>query len=199
MQTRRQTHTSTHTHTHTHTLPPMKFSLLVSGASAWTVGAPVQYAPSAVQYASPVMDYAQPAAGFMARSGAPMMVVDSSVPMVYELPYEQPSSSNTGALVALCGLGALVGYGLGRKQAAFGVGGDDIEGKLKGIIAEQLGVDEDKVVPGASFTEDLGADSLDAVELIMAIEEAFDIEIPDDEAEKMTTPADCVTAIQSKL
>ena len=50
-------------------------------------------------------------------------------------------------MVALCGLGALVGYGLGRKQAAFGVGGDDIEGKLKGIIAEQLGVDEDKVPP----------------------------------------------------
>jgi acyl carrier protein len=102
-------------------------------------------------------------------------------------------------LVALCGLGAVVGYGLGRKHATLGVAGDDIEGKLKGIIAEQLGVDEDKVVPSASFTEDLGADSLDAVELIMAIEEAFDIEIPDEEAEKMTTPADCVKAIQSKL
>jgi len=75
----------------------------------------------------------------------------------------------------------------------------DIEGKLKGIIAEQLGVEEDKVVPAASFTEDLGADSLDAVELIMAIEEAFDIEIPDEEAEKMTTPADCVTAIKAKM
>jgi len=75
----------------------------------------------------------------------------------------------------------------------------DIEGKLKGIIAEQLGVEEAKVVPGASFTDDLGADSLDAVELIMAIEEAFDIEIPDEEAEKMTTPGDCVTAIKSKM
>ena len=53
--------------------------------------------------------------------------------------------------------------------------------------------------PAASFTEDLGADSLDAVELIMAIEEAFDIEIPDEEAETMTTPADCVTAIKAKL
>merc|ERR1712093_948852 len=74
-----------------------------------------------------------------------------------------------------------------------------IEEKLNGIIAEQLGVEEDKVTPNASFTEDLGADSLDAVELIMAIEEAFDIEIPDEEAEKMTTPADCVTAITSKL
>ena len=71
--------------------------------------------------------------------------------------------------------------------------------QVKGIIAEQLGVELDAVVPGASFTEDLGADSLDAVELIMAIEEAFDIEIPDEEAETMTTPADCVTAIKAKL
>jgi len=76
---------------------------------------------------------------------------------------------------------------------------DEVEDKVKGIIAEQLGVEIDTVVPAASFTEDLGADSLDAVELIMAIEEAFDIEIPDDEAEKMTTPADCVTAIKAKL
>jgi len=76
---------------------------------------------------------------------------------------------------------------------------DDVEVKLKQIIAEQLGVDIAKVTPDASFTEDLGADSLDAVELIMAIEEAFDIEIPDEEAEKMTTPADCTTAIKGKL
>jgi acyl carrier protein len=76
---------------------------------------------------------------------------------------------------------------------------DEVEDKVKGIIAEQLGVEMDTVVPGASFTEDLGADSLDAVELIMAIEEAFDIEIPDEEAESMTTPADCVTAIKAKL
>merc|ERR1719316_1941854 len=76
---------------------------------------------------------------------------------------------------------------------------DDIEAKTKSIIAEQLGVEEDKVTPAASFTEDLGADSLDAVELIMAIEEAFDIEIPDEEAEKMTTPGDCATAIKAKL
>jgi len=173
----------------THTHPTMLF-LLVSSASAFYGSAPVQqqyYAQPAVQYV--------PAEFLAPRSGVPVM----SEPMYYELPYEQPASSNTGMLVALCGLGAVVGYGLGRKQAALGVAGDDIEGKLKGIIAEQLGVDEDKVVPTASFTEDLGADSLDAVELIMAIEEAFDIEIPDEEAEKMTTPADCVKAIQSKL
>merc|ERR1719217_1614032 len=75
----------------------------------------------------------------------------------------------------------------------------EVEDKVKGIIAEQLGVELDSVTPAASFTEDLGADSLDAVELIMAIEEAFAIEIPDEEAETMTTPADCVTAIKSKL
>ena len=65
---------------------------------------------------------------------------------------------------------------------------DEVEDKVKSIIAEQLGVELANVAPEASFTEDLGADSLDAVELIMAIEEAFDIEIPDEEAEEMTTP-----------
>jgi len=76
---------------------------------------------------------------------------------------------------------------------------DSVEDQLTSLIAEQLGVKKEQVVPDASFTEDLGADSLDAVELIMAIEEAFDIEIPDDEAEKMTTPGDCVAAIKSKM
>ena len=76
---------------------------------------------------------------------------------------------------------------------------DEVEDKVKSIIAEQLGVEAASVTPDASFTEDLGADSLDAVELIMAIEEAFDIEIPDEEAETMTTPADCVAAIKAKL
>ena len=59
--------------------------------------------------------------------------------------------------------------------------------KVIDLIVEQLQVDENEVVPGASFTDDLGADSLDTVELIMAFEEAFDIEIPDEDAEKMTT------------
>ena len=63
----------------------------------------------------------------------------------------------------------------------------------------QLGVEAGSVTPTSSFTEDLGADSLDAVELIMAIEEAFDIEIPDEEAESMTTPAECVASIKTKL
>ncbi|MDR9500366.1 MAG: acyl carrier protein [Desulfurivibrionaceae bacterium] len=62
-----------------------------------------------------------------------------------------------------------------------------VEEKLIDIIAEQLSVDKAKVVPSASFVDDLGADSLDLVELIMAMEEAFDTEIPDEVAEKITT------------
>ncbi len=62
-----------------------------------------------------------------------------------------------------------------------------VEEKMIDIIVEQLSVDREKVVPGASFVDDLGADSLDLVELIMAMEEEFDVEIPDEEAEKITT------------
>jgi acyl carrier protein len=62
--------------------------------------------------------------------------------------------------------------------------------KITDLIVEQLQVDESEVAPNASFTDDLGADSLDTVELIMAFEEAFDIEIPDEDAEKMTTVQD---------
>jgi len=62
-----------------------------------------------------------------------------------------------------------------------------IEERVKKIIAEQLGVEEDDVVPEAKFVEDLGADSLDTVELVMAFEEAFEIEIPDEKAEKLLT------------
>ena len=66
------------------------------------------------------------------------------------------------------------------------------EGKVIDIIVEQLSVDKDKVIPGASFVDDLGADSLDLVELIMAMEEAFGIEIPDEVAEKITTVKDAI-------
>jgi len=75
-----------------------------------------------------------------------------------------------------------------------------VEGKMIDIIVEQLSVDRDKVVPGASFVDDLGADSLDLVELIMAMEAEFDVEIPDEEAEKITTvqnAIDFVAKIQS--
>jgi acyl carrier protein len=69
--------------------------------------------------------------------------------------------------------------------------------KLIDIIVEQLSVDKAKVVPSASFVDDLGADSLDLVELIMAMEEAFDTEIPDEVAEKITTVQDAVNHINS--
>ena len=72
-----------------------------------------------------------------------------------------------------------------------------VEDKLIEIIAEQLSVDKAKVVPAASFVDDLGADSLDLVELIMAMEEAFDIEIADEVAEKITTVQNAIEHIQS--
>jgi acyl carrier protein len=62
-----------------------------------------------------------------------------------------------------------------------------IEERVKKIIVEQLGVPEEKIVASSSFVDDLGADSLDTVELVMALEEEFDCEIPDDQAEKITT------------
>jgi acyl carrier protein len=73
----------------------------------------------------------------------------------------------------------------------------DIEGRVKEIIIEQLGVDASEVNPTASFVNDLGADSLDTVELVMALEEEFDIEIPDEEAEKIQTVGQAVDYIKS--
>jgi acyl carrier protein len=70
------------------------------------------------------------------------------------------------------------------------------EEKVIDIIVEQLSVEKDKVVPGASFVDDLGADSLDLVELIMAMEEAFGIEIPDEVAEKITSVQDAIDHVQ---
>jgi acyl carrier protein len=67
--------------------------------------------------------------------------------------------------------------------------------KVKSIIVEQLGVDEEEVTPDASFVDDLGADSLDTVELVMAFEEEFGIEIPDEDAEKIRTVQDAVDYI----
>jgi len=64
------------------------------------------------------------------------------------------------------------------------------------IIVEQLNVESDKVIPNASFVDDLGADSLDLVELIMAMEEGFDIEIPDEDAEKISTVQDAVDYVE---
>ena len=73
----------------------------------------------------------------------------------------------------------------------------DTADRVKKIVVEHLGVDEDKVSEGASFIDDLGADSLDTVELVMAFEEEFGIEIPDDAAEKITTVKDAITFIDA--
>ena len=72
-----------------------------------------------------------------------------------------------------------------------------IEERVKKIIVEQLGVKEEDVKPEASFVEDLGADSLDTVELVMALEEEFDIEIPDEEAEKITPVQSAIDYVQN--
>ena len=71
-----------------------------------------------------------------------------------------------------------------------------VEERVRAIIVEQLGVEENDVAPAAKFIEDLGADSLDTVELVMAFEEEFDIEIPDEDAEKITTVGDAIHYIK---
>ncbi|MBI3186177.1 MAG: acyl carrier protein [Myxococcales bacterium] len=72
-----------------------------------------------------------------------------------------------------------------------------IETKVKSIIADQLGVGEDEIKPESSFIEDLGADSLDIVELVMAMEEEFEVEIPDEEAENIKTVGDAINYINT--
>ena len=74
-----------------------------------------------------------------------------------------------------------------------------VEEKVKQIIVEQLGVDESEVTPTASFIDDLGADSLDTVELVMALQEGFGMEIPDEGAEKITTVKDAINYIEGHL
>ena len=71
-----------------------------------------------------------------------------------------------------------------------------VEERVKEIIVEQLGVEEDEVLSAAKFIEDLGADSLDTVELVMAFEEEFDLEIPDEDAEKIATVGDAISYIK---
>ncbi len=75
----------------------------------------------------------------------------------------------------------------------------DTTDRVKKIVVEHLGVEEDKVSEGASFIDDLGADSLDTVELVMAFEEEFGIEIPDDAAEKIATVKDAITFIDANV
>lgn len=75
----------------------------------------------------------------------------------------------------------------------------NIEERVRKIVAEQLGVKEDELKDNASFVDDLGADSLDTVELVMALEEEFETEIPDEEAEKITTIQEAIDYIQSNM
>lgn len=75
---------------------------------------------------------------------------------------------------------------------------NDIEAKVTSIIVEKLGVEESDVKPEASFTNDLGADSLDTVELIMEFEKEFDITIPDEDAEKIATVGDAITYLKGR-
>ena len=76
---------------------------------------------------------------------------------------------------------------------------NDVKAKIKKIVADHLGIEEEKVTEEASFIDDLGADSLDTVELVMAFEEEFDIEIPDDAAETIQTFGDAVKFINEKI
>ena len=75
----------------------------------------------------------------------------------------------------------------------------EIEAKVKELVVEKLGVDAEQVNSDASFVEDLGADSLDTVELVMALEDEFDVEIPDEDAEKIITVTDVVSYLEGKL
>ncbi len=75
----------------------------------------------------------------------------------------------------------------------------DLEEKVKDIIVEELGVEREKLTDGASFMEDLGADSLDTVELVMAFEKEFDVDIPDEEAEKLRTVGDAMRYLHEKM
>ena len=74
-----------------------------------------------------------------------------------------------------------------------------VEGQVRTIIAEKLGMPENKIVPGSVLADDLGADSLDAVEIVMALEDEFDIEIPDEDADKIKTVKNAIDYVQSKI
>jgi acyl carrier protein len=76
---------------------------------------------------------------------------------------------------------------------------EEVQQKLKEIVMDRLNAEEEQIKPEASFVEDLGADSLDIVELIMGIEEEFDIEIPDEDAEKLTTVGEALAYVKTKL
>jgi len=103
-----------------------------------------------------------------------------------------PLQQFVGASTLLVSLSNLFGGGIFMAMD----GKKEIVEKVKQIIGEQLGVDEGEVTLSASFVDDLGADSLDRVELVMALEEAFDLDIPDEEAEKIRTVQDAIDYIE---
>lgn len=84
-----------------------------------------------------------------------------------------------------------------NRKGTKSMSGTNVEAKVKSIIADQLGVSEDEIKMESSFIEDLGADSLDIVELVMAMEEEFEVEIPDEEAENIKTVGDAINYINS--
>jgi acyl carrier protein len=106
--------------------------------------------------------------------------------------------------VRLLALGGAIHYNPRALGFGFPLSGEvlhmsSIEERVKKIVVEQLGVKEDEVTPNASFVDDLGADSLDTVELVMALEEEFECEIPDEEAEKITTVQQAVDYIKAHV
>jgi acyl carrier protein len=129
----------------------------------------------------------------------------ASLPTIYDGGLATRSGSRPGAVLAAEVFftppqGHQYTYFCLQTKVSKSVGGAvfmaSVEEKVKQIIVEQLGVDEAEVTPNASFIDDLGADSLDTVELVMAFEEAFDIEIPDEEAEKIKSVSDAVGYIE---
>ena len=104
----------------------------------------------------------------------------------------------TGALTDPTVRPDIEGYLKGKVQEKLNEEKGKIEEKVKDIIVEQLGVNPEQVTPQASFIEDLGADSLDIVELVMAFEEEFSVEVPDEDAEKLQTVGDVVKYIEEK-
>jgi len=107
-----------------------------------------------------------------------------------------PGLAGAGTLLVSAGTAPWMFLRNGEGWKPMAVPKVEVLAKVKQIIAEQLGVDEDEVVSSASFVDDLGADSLDQVELIMALEEAYGLEISDDEAEKMHTVGDASSYIE---
>src|SRR5262249_22802423 len=129
-------------------------------------------------------DEVRPAAGASLKTFEPVSP--------WHLPYDGPTSETLACTSPTRSLESVVSYPHpGGSMAA-------VAEKVKQIIVEQLGVDENQVDNSASFVDDLGADSLDIVELVMAFEEAFELEIPDEDAEKIATVKDAIDYIEAK-